>query len=205
MSRRLLIAFTLTALLIAPACSLGGASIGTGDTTGGNLATPTPTPLLAVGGGSTLPPGEYSTELELAYLLVTTVGTNEPVTFSTVIPLSPELTSANLTASGEGEILDDVTFTIEEVTAHNVADWIIKVDAALDPAAGAEPLSLHFDFNGQGYSTIDEIVQLEAHMDVDAIDYEYSLALPLEEGASKSFDVEGWEDILEWTVVLHLK
>jgi len=204
MSRRLLIAFTLAVLLVAPACSLGGTSIGAGDTPGGNLATPTPTPLLAVGGGSTLPPGEYSIELELTYLLVTTVGTNEPVTFSTIIPLSPELTSTNPTASGEGDILGDVPFTIGPVTTHNVADWIIKVDAALDQATGAEPLSLHFDFRGQGYATIDE-VSVGAHMDVDAIDYEYSLSLPLEEGASKSFDIEGWKDIREWTVVLHLK
>jgi len=42
-------------------------------------------------------------------------------------------------------------------------------------------------------------------MDVDAIDYEYSLSLPLQEGATKSFDVEGWIDYKEWTVVLHLK
>ena len=204
MSRRLLIAFTLAVLLVAAACSLGGTSIGAGDTTGGAFATPTPTPLLAVGGGSTLPLGEYSIELELTYLLVTTAGTNEPVTFSTVIPLSPELTSTNLTASGEGDILGDVPFTIGPVTTHNVADWIIKVEAALDPAMGEMPISLHFTFNGSGYSSVQE-VQVGAHMDTGGSTYEHTLSLPLEEGASKSFDVEGWKDILEWTVVLHLK
>jgi hypothetical protein len=205
MSRRFLVTFTLLAVVVVPACSFGGASTGAGDLAGDILATPTPTPLVAVGGGDTLPPDEFSVELELTYLLVPTVGTDQPVTFSTVIPLLPEFTSTNLAASSEGDILDDVTFTVGPVTAHNVADWIIKVDATLDPAMGAEPLSLHFDLKGQGYATIDEIVQLGAHMDVDAIAYEYSLTLPLEEGASKSFDVEGWKDIKEWMVVLHLK
>jgi hypothetical protein len=204
MSRRLLVAFALLAVVVVPACSLAGTGTGASDTSG-SLATPTPTVVLGAGGSDRLPPGEFTIELEMTYLLVPTVGTSEPVTFSTVIPLSPELTSTNLTASGEGDILDDITFTVGEVTAHNVADWIIKVDASLDPAMGAEPLSLHFDLKGQGYATIDEIVQLGAHMDVDAISYEYSLTLPLEDGASKSFDVEGWKDIKEWTVVLHLK
>jgi hypothetical protein len=157
MPRRLLVTFTLLAIAVVPACSLGGTGTGAVDVSGGSLATPTP--LVAVGSGDTLPQGQFSIELDLKHLLVPTVGTNEPVTFSTVVPLSPEFTSTNLTGSGEGDIQDDVTFTVGEVTAHNVADWIIKVDATLDPAAAAEPLSLHFDLKGQGYATVDEIVQ----------------------------------------------
>ena len=202
MSRRLLISFTLVALLVVPACSLVGTSTGAGDIAGGNLATPTPA--LAVGGGDIAPPGEYDIELELTYLLVPTVGTEEPVTFSTVIPISPALSAASRAGSGEGDILEDVTFTIGPVVAHNVADWIITVDAELDPAAGAEPLSLHFTFNGRGFGSVEE-VQVGAHMDTGGDTYEHTLSLSLQEGATKSFDVEGWTDILEWTVVLHLK
>lgn len=204
MPRRILVALALAALIVVPACGLGRTDAGEGDLGDETIATPTPTLALAVGGGDTLPPGEFGIELELTYLLVPTVGTEEPVYFSAVIPISPELSVANPTGSGEGEILEDVTFTVGPVTAHNVADWIIKVDATLDPAMGAEPLSLHFDFRGQGYATVDE-VSVGAHMDVDAIDYEYSLTLPLENGASKSFDIEGWKDIKEWTVVVHVK
>ncbi len=204
MSRRLRIAFALTALLVVPACSLGGISIGADEIAGGNLATPSPTPSLSVGGSDVLPPGEFNIELELTYLLVPTVGTEEPVYFSTVIPISPALSSAGPTGSGEGEILEDVPFTIGEITVHNVADWIIEVDAALDPAMGDEPLSLHFMFTGRGYGSVQE-VQIGAHMDTGGTTYEHTLSLPLEEGASESFDVEGWKDVLEWTAVLHLK
>jgi len=200
MSRRLLIAFTLIALLVVPACSLGGTSIGAGD----DLATPTPTPLLAAGGGGTLPPGEYSIELELTYLLVATAGSDQPVTFTTTIPITPSLSSANPTGEGDGEILDDVPFTIGPVTTHNVADWIIGVMATLDPAGGEDPLTLDFTFTGQGYASVQE-VQVGAHMDTGGNTYEYRLSLPMEEGASESFDIEGWKDIQEWTVVLHLK
>jgi len=42
-------------------------------------------------------------------------------------------------------------------------------------------------------------------MDTGGTTYEHTFSLPLEEGASESFDVEGWKDILEWTAVLHLK
>lgn len=42
-------------------------------------------------------------------------------------------------------------------------------------------------------------------MDEGAATYEHSLSLPLEEGTSKSYDVEGRGGILEWTVVPHPK
>lgn len=42
-------------------------------------------------------------------------------------------------------------------------------------------------------------------MDEGATTYEHSLSLPLEEGTSKSYDVEGRGGILEWTVVPHPK
>jgi len=205
MPRRLPVVLTLAALIVVPACSLGGSAASEGNLGEGTIATPTPMVVLGVGGGDTLPPGEFNIELELTYLLVPTVGTDQPVLFSTTIPLIPEFSSTNLTGSGEGEILEDITFTVGPVTAHNVADWIIDVDASIDPAVDDEPLSLRFVFYGQGYATIDETVQVGAHMDTGGTTYEHSLSLPLEEGASKSFDTEGWKDIQEWTVVLHLR
>jgi hypothetical protein len=193
--------FLIGALLAA--CAGGGTSVDTGGPAQDITPTPTPTPVF-IGGGGNIPPGDFFIELEMTYLLVTTIGTETPVTFTTTIPLEPEITSDNLTASGEGAILDDVTFQIQEVTAHNVADWIIKVAATVDPNGGEEPLILDFNFNGQGYGSIQE-VELGAHMDAGSDTYTYQLTMPLVDGASKSFDIEGWKDIKEWTVVLHLK
>lgn len=161
-------------------------------------------PPLGAGGEEAVPPGGYNVELELTYLLVATAGTDQSVTFTATIPITPGLSSTNLTGTGEGEILEDVPFTIGPVTTHNVADWIIEVTASLDPAGGQEPLTLDFTFTGRGYSSVQE-VQVGAHMDTGGLTYTHSLSLPLEDGATESFDVEGWTDILEWTVVLHLK
>jgi hypothetical protein len=198
------VTFAILAVLLVPACRLGQVG-GTPEVIpDGGLATPTPTPVLAVGGEGTLPPGEQRIELELRYLFVSTVGSEEAVVFTTTIPLTPALSPSVRSASGEGEMLEDVTFAVGPVTAHNVADWIIKVDATLDPAMGAEPLTLHFTFTGQGYSSVQD-VQFRAHMDAGATTHDYSLSLPLEEGATKWFDVEGWTDIQEWTVIVHLR
>jgi hypothetical protein len=140
----------------------------------------------------------------MTYILVPTIGTDQPVVFSTTIPLSPVLTATNRTASGDGEILEDIPIAVGPVTVHNVADWIIHAEAIFDPNLADEPLSLRFAFTGQGYGSVEQ-VQVGAHMDAKATTYEHALSLPLEEGASESFDIEGWTDILEWTVILHLR
>jgi hypothetical protein len=86
----------------------------------------------------------------------------------------------------------------------NAADWIIAVDAALDPAMDEEPLLLHFALDGRGFGIVQQ-VRIDAHMDTGGSTYGHPLSLLLEEGATKSFGVEGWRDYMEWTVVLHLK
>lgn len=76
--------------------------------------------------------------------------------------------------------------------------------STFDPNLADEPLSLRFAFTGQGYGSVEQ-VQVGAHMDAEAMTHEHALSLSLEEGASESFDIEGWTDILEWTVILHLR
>jgi len=169
----------------------------------GPTPTPTPTPAF-IGGVGNVPPGDFTIELEMIYTLIATQGSEEAVTYTTTILLEPEITTDNVNASGEGDILEDVPFQIEEVTVHNVADWIIEVDATYDPNLGDEPLLFDFVFNGRGYAGPGD-VQIGAHMDTGVTTYTHQLTMPLVDGASKSFDIEGWKDFLEWTVVLHLK
>lgn len=203
MLRKGLFPSVVLVVCLLAACGGGGSSSNPVGVEQGPTPTPTPTPAF-IGGVGNVSPGDFTVELEMIYTLIVTQGSEEAVTYTATILLEPEITADNLNASGEGDILEDVPFQIEEVTIHNVADWIIEVDATYDPNLGDEPLLFDFVFNGRGYAGPGD-VQIGAHMDAGGTTYTHQLTMPLVNGASKSFDIEGWKDYLEWTVVMHLK
>ncbi len=194
--------FLIGALLAA--CGGGGSSsnpVGVGQ---GPTPTPTPTPAF-IGGAGNVPPGDFTIELEMIYTLVVTQGSEEAVTYTTTILLEPEITADNVNASGEGDILEDVHLSNRGSDCSQCCrlDHRGRCNRTIPTLGKNRSCSILYSTARAVCSPGD--VQIGAHMDTGGTTYTHQLTMPLVDGATKSFDIEGWKDYLEWTVVLHLK